>query len=233
MMKKLFLFLVLFSNTIFSQTKEDVERDFDAPDSLYREDQFYFNISYSSLQNQPSGFRQNKFSPSLSLGFVRDMPINKNRTFAFATGIGYTISAYNHNLVIDPNNGNLDYSLIGNDVVYSKDKLSIHTIDLPIEIRWIDNLSDSHKFWRIYGGFKLSYKVFNRYKFVADTGTIKLSNIEDINKFLFGTYLSVGWNTVNFYAYYGLNPLFKSSAKIDGKTVDLNALHFGLMFYIL
>lgn len=77
MMKKLFLFLVLFSNTIFSQTKEDVERDFDAPDSLYREDQFYFNISYSSLQNQPSGFRQNKFSPSLSLGFVRDMPLNK------------------------------------------------------------------------------------------------------------------------------------------------------------
>lgn len=232
-MKKLFLFLVLFSNLIFSQTKEDVERDFDAPDSLYREDQFYFNISYSSLQNQPNGFRQNKFSPSLSLGFLRDMPLNKARTFAIAAGLGYTISAYNHNLVIDPNNGSLDYSLIGNDVIYSKDKLSIHTIDLPIEIRWRNSTPESHKFWRIYGGFKFSYKVFDRYKFVADTGTIKLSNIEDINKFLFGTYLSVGWNTVNFYAYYGLNPLFKSSAKIDGKTVDLNALHFGLMFYIL
>ena len=193
--------MVLFSNLIFSQTKEDVERDFDAPDSLYREDQFYFNISYSSLQNQPNGFRQNKFSPSLSLGFLRDMPVNKARTFAIAAGLGYTISAYNHNLVI--------------------------------EIRWRNSTSESHKFWRIYGGFKFSYKVFDRYKFVADSGTIKLSNNDDINKFMAGTYLTVGWNTVNFYAYYGLNPLFKSSAKIDGKTVDLNALHFGLMFYIL
>lgn len=232
-MKKYFLLIILLSCNLFAQTKEQVEKDFDAPDSLYREDQFYINISYSSLQNQPDGFRQNKFSPSISLGFLRDMPINQSRTFAIAAGLGYTISAYNHNLVIDPNGNHNDYSIIDKNLNYSKDKLSIHTIDLPIEIRWRNSTPESHKFWRIYGGVKLSYNVFDRYKFVSENGTIKTSNNSDLNSFLTGTYLTVGWNTVNFYVYYGLNPLFKSSAKIDGKNVNLNALHFGLMFYIL
>jgi len=43
----------------------------------------------------------------------------------------------------------------------------------------------------------------------------------------------VGWNTWNFYAYYGLNPLLKSSAQIDNKAIDMNTTNFGLMFYIL
>jgi hypothetical protein len=54
----------------------------------------------------------------------------------------------------------------------------------------------------------------------------------DINKIQYGTYLSVGYNTVNFNIYYGLNPIFKS-AEINGRPIEMNSLNFGFIFYIL
>ena len=69
-------------------------------DSLYREDQFYFAFTYNTLQQKPVGLKQQKFSIGLSGGFLRDMPINKNRTKAFATGVGLSLNNYNQNLAI-------------------------------------------------------------------------------------------------------------------------------------
>ena len=51
-------------------------------DSLYREDQFYVGVTYNVLTNLPTGIGQNGFSSEISVGFLRDMPINKNRTYA-------------------------------------------------------------------------------------------------------------------------------------------------------
>jgi hypothetical protein len=49
---------------------------------------------------------------------------------------------------------------------------------------------------------------------------------------LYGVYLSGGYNTINLYAYYGLNPLFKS-AVVNGQQVDFKSLQLGIIFYIL
>ena len=57
-------------------------------DSLYREDQFYFSITYNLLTQIPKDLKQNKFSAGLSAGFLRDMPINEKRTLAIAAGLG-------------------------------------------------------------------------------------------------------------------------------------------------
>ena len=116
---------------------------------------------------------------------------------------------------------------------FSKDKLSLHYVDLPIEIRWRNSTPDSHKFWRIYSGLKLSYLFYNQYKLVTSDVTITQSNNKDLNDFQYGIYLATGWNTWNIYAYYGLKPLFKSSATIDNQTIDVSAANFGIMFYIL
>ena len=62
--------------------------------------------------------------------------------------------------------------------------------------------------------------------------TIEIKNNPDLNKFQYGMYLASGWNTWNFYAYYGINPLFKS-AKIGTELIKMNTLNIGLQFYIL
>lgn len=226
------LFIITFFTTlsIFAQQKEI---NFDAVDSLYREDQFYLNITYNALQKRPDGIKQNKLSPGISFGFLRDMPINKKRTVSVAAGLGYSLAIYNQNLGIFDSNGINTYQVLDPDIPYSKNKLSLHYVDLPVEFRWRNSTPESHIFWRVYSGIKLSYLFYDQYKSVSSLGKVNQSNNKDLNQFQYGVYLAVGWNTWNFYAYYGLNPIFKSSAKIDNQSIEMNTTNFGLMFYIL
>ena len=222
------IILFLFGLSVFAQEKPI---DFDAVDSLYREDQFYFGLTYNKLQKIPEGLSQNKFSTGFSLGFLRDMPINKARTWSIALGLGYSLDNYNDNLFIDNSGSELLY-FTNSNVIFDKNKLSLHYVDLPLEVRWRNSTPESHKFWRVYTGFKVRYLFYDQYKFSGSEGTIKITSNPDLNKIQYGTYVAMGWNTWNFYAYYGLNPLFKS-AKIDGKSINMNSLNLGLMFYIL
>jgi hypothetical protein len=217
-----------------SSFAQEVEKDFDAPDSLYREDQFYLNITYNTLQNRPDDLKQNKLSPGIAFGFLRDMPLNKKRTVSLAAGFGYSLSIYNQNMgIIDVGNV-ATYSILDPDnITFSKNKLSLHYVDLPVEFRWRNSTPDSHKFWRVHLGLKLSYLFYDQYKLESSQGNVGQTNLEALTDLHYGIYLTTGWNTWNLYAYYGLNPLFKSSAKIEGQSIDMNTANFGLMFYIL
>lgn len=200
-------------------------------DSLYREDQFYLNLSFSNLQKSPAGLKQNKISPMVSFGFLRDMPINKNRTWAFAAGIGYTINIINDNLFLSYNNENIVYQ-VNSQVSYEKNKMTLQYLDLPLEIRWRTSTFDSHEFWRIYTGFKFSYLINSHYNFVGAEGDLNIRGNTDINKLQCGVYTAMGRNTWNLYVYYGLNPIFKS-ASIDQQPIKMTTFNMGLQFYIL
>lgn len=223
-------FFILFFLATFGVSAQQAEIDWKAVDSLYREDQFYFHFTYNSLQQRPTGIDQNKFSFGTGIGFVRDMPLNKSRTISIAPGLGYSLAMYNHSMGIYDENGTTIYQPLGS---YSTNKQTFHYVDLPIEFRWRSSTFESHKFWRIYPGFKVSYLFYDRYKRVTPEEIVKQFNLKDLNKVQYGVSLAIGWNTWNFYAYYGLNPIFDSSAKIDGKPVDMHTANLGLMFYIL
>lgn len=229
-MRNLIVFFLVLSG-LFSFAQET------APtvvlDSLYREDQFYFNFSYASLSNTPDDFRQTKFSPRFAIGLFRDMPINKSRTVAIALGLGYSFVAYNQNLQITKTELGSSYALLKDATSFSKNKLSLHNVDLPIEFRWRSSTPDTHKFWRIYTGLQLSYLVYDQYKIQSDLNNYKIKNNEGLNKFSYGAYLSAGRNTWNAYFYYGFTPLFDSSVTLENQTNKMNAVNFGLMFYIL
>jgi hypothetical protein len=203
-------------------------------DSLYRDDQFYINFTYNQLQNF-QGLSQTKFSPGFCLGLLRDMPVNKSRTVAFAAGLGYSLNIYNNNLQLTSNTTTVtsayNYALLST-IDYSKNKFILHYVDLPLELRWRTSTPDNHQFWRIYTGFKLSYLLSDRNKYVAEGQTTIYKSNPDFNKFVYGCYLTAGWNTWNFYAYYGLNPIFKS-ADINGEKINTSSFNIGLQFYIL
>ena len=230
-----FFFLVATFQAVAQDTLAVAKReepDFGALDSLYREDQFYIGFTYNILQNMPEGTEQNKFSSGYSFGFLRDMPINKARTWAIAAGLGFSISNLNHNIYVTNFNDDYQYSIIPSDTPYDRNKLILNYADLPIEIRWRTSSPKTHKFWRIYTGVKLSYLVFSKYKFKNGGEKFSIDNNDDINKFQYGMYLATGFNTWNFNLYYGFNPIFKS-ANLEGKSIDMRTLNIGLMFYIL
>lgn len=202
-------------------------------DSLYREDQFYFSITYNMFTDIPAQFRQNKFSLGLAGGFLRDMPINKSRTVAFATGLGLSYQNYFQNLTISKDaSGAVAYGV--NDYgQFVSNRYRQYSVELPIEFRWRNSTFESYKFWRIYGGMKLSY-IFSSSSILDDgEQTYRINNNPDINKFQYGPYISAGYNTWNLYIYYGLSPLFKSATTVDGNKINLKTLNAGLIFYIL
>ncbi|GGD19039.1 porin family protein [Flavobacterium orientale] len=199
-------------------------------DSLYREDHFYLGVTYNAVQNKPNGFAQNSFSPGFSFGYLRDIPLNKNRTFAIAPGLGFAYLGYKANLVAQEVSEGYNYSLEGS---FKSNLFSQYFIEAPIEIRWRNSTPESHRFFRIYTGFKVGYLLYDTSKFDVDGQTERITNNKDLNQFAYGAYMAIGYNTINLYVYYGLNPIFKSTAKLNDRTIDVRTLNIGLQFYIL
>ncbi|RTY76081.1 PorT family protein [Flavobacterium sp. GSP27] len=226
-------FLLLMVATVFSQENTPSQDTLIMKvDSLYREDQFYFGITYNILTDGPSGLSQSKFSSGLSGGFLRDMPLNKKRTVAIASGIGFTYNNYNQNIAISATDGMPVYALIDANRDYNKNKFSLLSVDVPVEFRWRTSTYESHKFWRIYTGIKFSYLLYDKSVFDSAQGKVVVTGNKDFNKLQYGAYVSAGYNTINLYAYYGLNSIFKS-AKIEDKSITMKALNIGIVFYIL
>lgn len=226
-----FLFLLVLP--VFSQENASTEIAPKAKvDSLYREDQFYFGFTLNTLQNKPIGLTQDKFSSGFSAGFLRDFPINKKRTIAIAPGLGFSYNNYNQNLKIEELNQVPIYTVIDPDTSYNINRFTQFLVDVPIEFRWRTSTYESHRFWRIYGGFKMSYLLYDKSVYEDELGKIVVTNNKDFNIFQYGAYLSAGYNSINVYAYYGLNTLFQS-AKTNTESIDMNSFNVGIMFYIL
>ena len=161
------------------------------------------------------------------------MPIKKDRTVAIASGLGFSYYNYNQNLAIKGTNQLPVYFIIDSKATYSKNKFTQLLVDLPIEFRWRTSTYESHKFWRIYGGVKFSYLLYDKSIFSDGNGKTTITGNKDFNKFLYGLYVSSGYNTINVYAYYGLNSIFKKSAEINGEQLGIKSLNIGIIFYIL
>ncbi|SHG93000.1 porin family protein [Winogradskyella jejuensis] len=223
------LFIFLFVTLSFSQDSLSVEVD-----DRYREDQFYASITYNILSDNPSGVNQTDFSTGFHAGFIRDMPFNEKRNWSIGLGLGISTNSYNQNLVITEDVSGVNFALtdasLGN---VSKNKFTTYLIDVPFELRWRTSNATDYKFWRIYPGFKLSYLVYNSTKLKSDAINTKLSNLDVFNRLQYGLTLSAGYGTWNFQLYYGLNPIFKDTASLNGASIDTKAVRVGVMFYIL
>jgi len=204
------------------------------PDPKYREDQFYASVTYNLMQGKPTGYRQYSVSTGVSLGFLRDIPLNKRRNHAIAIGLGYSYNNIKHNLLVGEQNGeNIYYTT--SKTSFDKNKLVLQYLELPIELRWRNSNDTTHQFWRVYTGVKLSYLFYDKAQNEPDGNTLyKIKDDPNMNKFSAGVYIAAGYNTWNFYAYYGLTPIYDGNAVTEsGEKLTMHALKLGLMFYIL
>lgn len=227
-----YLFLISFFSVFAQEEAKPELKPVVKIDSLYREDQFYFSVTYNLLVQNPESLKQDRFSAGISFGFLRDMPVNKDRTIAIASGIGLSYKNYYQNLTIkDQPDGTRSYSVISYNA-FESNKYRQYLVDVPLEFRWRNSTYESYKFWRIYGGIKFSYVLGDKSVLKDDDGTHIIKNNPEANKFQYGLYLSTGYNTWNVYAYYGLKPLFNSKTT-EGESIDMRAMNIGLIFYIL
>lgn len=229
-------FIVLSSLGLCAQINEGTETG----DLKYLEDQFYLGITYNSLLYKPSDFTQRNLSYGLQGGFIKDIPVNGNRTFAIGLGLGYAVNSYYSNLWASETTDGVSYSIIEEDVItvddveltVKRNKFETHLIEVPLEFRWRNSTPSEYKFTRIYGGMKFAYVFSGRSKLVTSSDATSFAN-QDIQRFQYGLMLNVGYNTFNVHVYYALSRLLDESATVDAESLDLKPLRIGLIFYIL
>ncbi|MBC8306339.1 MAG: PorT family protein [Pelagibacterales bacterium] len=217
--------VLLFSILCYSQINE--------VDDKYREDQIYFGVFYNSLINSPTDFNQNKFSSSINLGFIRDIPLNKSRNFGLGLGLGYSNSSFHNNLKFSNANNQLDAKIVSNLDSFTKNKWVLNELELPFEIRWRTSTPENYKFWRIYFGLKTSYIISSKVKYESPSNNQTIRDLP-FNNFQSGFTLNAGNNTWNLGVYLGLKPLFDEEfAKNHINIKNIKQFKVGLIFYIL
>jgi len=200
-------------------------------DNRYLEDQFYIGLTYNFLLNKPNAIGQQSLSYGLRGGFIKDIPLNNDRTVALGLGLGYGAYSYYSNIQATEVADGINYSIVSTDG-FRRNKLETHMLEIPIEFRWRKSTATEYKFWRIYTGFTLGYAVGARSKLVTDTFKDSFNNT-DVTKFQYGVTLNVGWNTFNLHAYYALNTLLQDNAQFNSQSIDMKPLRVGFIFYIL
>lgn len=230
---KYLLSLTLFCCVLCLSGQNTSEEQDVLVDANYKEDQFYIGISYNLLSNKPSDLSQSGFSIGAQLGRIFDIPLNEKRNFGFGVGAGYALNFINHNLAIVEDGANAtSYNILNTDD-FSRNRLSFHVVEAPIEIRWRTSNATSYKFWRIYAGVKFGYVIASNSKLKTDSGTFKVRGLSDLNKFQYGLTLSAGYDTWNAQVYYGLNDMFNGVTTDTGVDINMRLVKIGLIFYLL
>jgi len=229
--KYLILLFGLLSLSGYSQDETTIAVE----DSLYREDQFYFGITYNIASSAPSGVSTLGISGGLQLGFLRDMPVNARRNVAVAIGAGISIDQYGQNLLIDKApTGESIFSVIENTNSISYNRLSTIVIEAPVELRWRGSTPSIYKFWRVYSGIRFGYVISHKAVYKDPNTRIRISDIPELDKFRMTATLGIGYSTFNFQVQYGINPLFSDSAITGtGEQVEFIPLKLGFILYIL
>ncbi|MGB1080625.1 MAG: outer membrane beta-barrel protein [Flavobacteriaceae bacterium] len=215
------LLLLLFLGSVLQAAAQDEVPSF-------KEDQIYFSIAYPYFSDAPSELIQNKLSYSFSLGFIRDMPINKKRTLAVGLGLGWESSTVFNNMQFEV----LDDAVTATAIQgkYQKNVLNMQSFAVPFELRWRSATELKHAFWRIYSGMSFHLPIQLTAKNTSLEGVQKSTSLPQSSTLLRWN-IHFGFNTWNISIAHDLRPWAKSNT--TNNSFDIKFTKIGLIFYIL
>lgn len=216
-MQKQHFILLLIASFALAQTPADL---------LYREDQIYASVGYPLLIDVPEALTQNKLSHTFSLGFVRDMPINRARNLAFGLGFGLNYNVVYTNLQFTENMQ--AYTFLSSDVTNQWNNLDL---EIPLEFRWRSSVPLNYQFWRAYAGLVGYYTLSANQR--TRTALIDSITSLSVQKFRLALRLNVGNNTWNLTYTHPIDSFFDYDKSPHNKLFSqLKIAKLGLVFYI-
>ena len=216
-MQKQHFILLLIASFALAQTPADL---------LYREDQIYASVGYPLLIDVPEALTQNKLSHTFSLGFVRDMPINRARNLAFGLGFGLNYNVVHTNLQFTENME--AYTYLSSDITNQWNNLDL---EIPLEFRWRSSVPLNYQFWRAYAGLVGYYTLSANQR--TRTALIDSITSLSVQKFRLALRLNVGNNTWNLTYTHPIDSFFDYDKSPHNKLFSqLKIAKLGLVFYI-
>ncbi len=223
-MKRLWFFFILFSTLIFAQDKPVKDS---IVDHKYLDDQIYFNASYQKLLKLPVNFSKTGFSYNLGMGFIKDLPVNKERNIGFGVGLGYSINAHYFNIK-EPTD---DLEDTPESIELKSNKIALYMVEIPVQFRFRTSTPLKYRFFRFYPGLLFSYAFAQNHN-LRQKEDFNVNDVVDINKFQYGVNLAVGYNQWNFYLYYGFTDLFNETEN-NPYQIEARELKLGIALFFL
>ena len=194
----------------------------------FREDQIYLSIAYPYFSDAPNTLIQNKLSYAFSVGFIRDMPINSQRTLAVGVGLGFDqATLYNNNLFTQTGN-KIDASVI--EEGYKQNYLRMQSLAVPLELRWRNATETKHAFWRIHTGVSVHFPMQLKSYAKTRTGQVNTTKLTSTGIVLRWN-VHFGFNTWNISIAHDIQHWATFDA--SNKEFDIKFTKIGLIFYIL
>ncbi|MBI1316196.1 outer membrane beta-barrel protein [bacterium] len=178
-------------------------------------DRINYHFSTPVLLNSPVELGSSGFSNSHELDLMTEFKMG--RVFSLGMGLGYG----SHNLHTALN---IRYDaavpgevieLLPDSLNYSHNKLNVKYITLPVELRFRWPTA-SGRYVRSYVGARLGYGLAAYSRLTTDEARVAYSRLSSVNPWSTSVYIRLGYSMFGVYASYGLSPLFRSGAQVEG-----------------
>lgn len=202
---------------------------------FYREDQFYFALSYDLLTEVPNEVASRGLVGGVQFGFIRDWPLSQGGDWSLGTGLGMSYDRYGSNVVAREGvDAAPTWTVEQSPSAIDANSLRLTAVEFPLEIRWRSSTPLSYKFWRLYAGVKWSQHLFSKTVFSSPVQSETLSDLPQLRSGIWYATVSFGFGTFNAQIQWGLSPLLEGvQDSVTQQSIGLRPIKLGIMFYIL
>ncbi|MBX7107441.1 MAG: PorT family protein [Chitinophagales bacterium] len=181
---------------------------------------FFFDISNTTWLNAPDDVQTKLISGGLNINFLYEFNVISSK-LGIAPGISYSVSGVKSNAVYDyefNSSGSevLFTDLKPYDTLYTKSKLSVSYLEIPLEVHIHLKPNNRRLGFLIAPGFRAGvlagdFWKLNYHSSVAGAEKVKVYGIENISPFRYGVSLRLMYYKFGLFGYYQLNHLFEES----------------------
>jgi hypothetical protein len=192
-------------------------------------DHIVFNLNYNGWIHEIRDIETNPLSIGFDFGIYKDLPLFKTGNISFAYALNYSFVNVHNNTdiayVTDTNSGNLYTTISKSNTVFTKNKLSNHYLEIPLELRF-RKISDPKI--RFYIGFKAGVLLGVHSTRTTTETKYKQYRIKNFNPYRYGPTIKIGLGKVNLFGFYSMSQMFNK-----GKGDLVNQFSVGLSFFAL
>jgi len=159
--------------------------------------------------NDPENVDVRGFDQGMAFAMMYNRPFGESKvSFAIGAGMGFH-NLYSNSRIINIKADSIFFTPIADSVDYKKSKLGLSYIEVPFELR-----IKTEKKFRVGIGGKVGYLVDAKTKYKGENilgGSqilYKEKQVEQVQKFVFGPTLRIGYDWFNIYGYYQVTQIF-------------------------
>lgn len=228
--------VITMASSVFAQSDSSAVNTVNFDDDDPSRDRIIMNVHWDGWLGAPDSLNVKGLSSGMGFHFYYDIPLGSSTmkdNVSFAIGAGFSWSNYYNNSYFGyDTSGNTFSTPFAEEVQFSKNKLVVNYVEVPLEFRFRTDEKNGNRF-KLAVGFKGGYVLSNHTKFVGDdylSGSedeikYKQYRIKNMSNLQFGPTLRLGYSKVNIEAYYGLAPLF-----IEGEGPTGTPITVGISF---